>query len=224
MLENSTVPAPSPTGLTSREAAERLKHYDPNALVEKKVSPLLKFLGYFWGPIPWMIEIAAILSPLAQRWDDFWIIMALLVFNAGVGFWQEFSAGNAVEALSVIIRAIEEARRIIERMNSYAIYRISETIRIMFFVVLAMMFFNFYPITAIMIILLAFFNDVPIMTIAYDHTGLEQRPVRWNMHQVITVATAMGIVGIIGSFGMLLLAMDCPLCHRCGQGPGLSPP
>ena len=110
--------------------------------------------------------------------------------------------------LSVIIRAIEEARRIFERMNSYAIYRISETIRIMFFVVLAMVFFDFYPITAIMIILLAFFNDVPIMTIAYDHTGLERRPVRWNMGQVITVATSMGIVGVVGSFGMLLLAMD----------------
>ena len=110
--------------------------------------------------------------------------------------------------LSVIINAIEEARRIFERMNAYAIYRICETIRIMFFVVLAMVFFDFYPITAIMIILLAFFNDVPIMTIAYDHTGLEKQPVRWNMKQVITVATAMGIVGVIGSFGMLLIAMD----------------
>jgi len=110
--------------------------------------------------------------------------------------------------LSVIITAIEEARRIFERMNSYAIYRISETIRIMFFVVLAMIFFNFYPITAIMIILLAFFNDIPIMAIAYDHTGLEQKPVRWEMHQVISVATAMGIVGVLGSFGMLLIAID----------------
>ena len=110
--------------------------------------------------------------------------------------------------LSVIVRAIEEARRIFERMNAYAIYRISETIRIMFFVVLAMVFFDFYPITAIMIILLAFFNDLPIMTIAYDHTGLEQKPVRWDMHRVITVATAMGVVGVIGSFGMLLIAMD----------------
>ncbi len=110
--------------------------------------------------------------------------------------------------LSVIINAIEEARRIFERMNAYAIYRISETIRIMFFVVLTMIFFDFYPITAIMIILLAFFNDVPIMAIAYDHTELEKKPVRWNMRQVITVATAMGIVGVVGSFGMLLIAMD----------------
>ncbi len=110
--------------------------------------------------------------------------------------------------LSVIINAIEEARRIFERMNSYAIYRISETIRIMFFVVLTMLVFNFYPITAVIIILLAFLNDVPIMSIAYDHTPLAQKPVRWDMQRVITVATAMGIVGVVGSFGMLLLAKE----------------
>ena len=109
--------------------------------------------------------------------------------------------------LSVIINAIEEARRIFERMNSYAIYRITETIRIMFFVVLAMIVFNFYPITAIMIILLAFLNDVPIMTIAYDNTWLEPKPVRWNMHRVIVVSTVMGLTGVSGSFLMLYLAI-----------------
>ena len=110
--------------------------------------------------------------------------------------------------LSVIIRAVEEARRIFERMNSYAIYRITETIRIMVFVVLAMMVFNFYPITAIMIILLAFLNDIPIMTIAYDRTGLEPNPVHWNMHRVIEVSTVMGLTGVAGSFLMLYLAVD----------------
>ena len=110
--------------------------------------------------------------------------------------------------LSVIIRAVEEARRIFERMNSYAIYRITETIRIMVFVVLAMLVFNFYPITAIMIILLAFLNDIPIMTIAYDRTGLEPNPVHWNMHRVIAVATVMGLTGVAGSFLMLYLAVD----------------
>jgi H+-transporting ATPase len=94
--------------------------------------------------------------------------------------------------LSVSGKAVEEARRIFERMNSYAVYRITETIRIMIFVVLAMIVFNFYPITAIMIILLAFLNDVPIMTIAYDHTGLEPGPVRWNMHRIIAVSSIMG--------------------------------
>ena len=110
--------------------------------------------------------------------------------------------------LSVIINAVEEARRIFMRMNSYAIYRITETIRIMFFVVLAMIVFNFYPITAIMIILLAFLNDVPIMTIAYDNTWLDPEPVRWNMHRVIIVSTVMGLTGVAGSFLMLYLAVD----------------
>ena len=109
--------------------------------------------------------------------------------------------------LSVIINAVEEARRIFERMNSYAIYRITETIRIMIFVVLAMVVFNFYPITAIMIILLAFLNDVPIMTIAYDRTWLDPQPVRWNMHRIIAVSTVMGLTGVAGSFLMLYLAL-----------------
>jgi H+-transporting ATPase len=108
--------------------------------------------------------------------------------------------------LSVIINAVEEARKIFERMNSYAIYRITETIRIMIFVVLAMIVFNFYPITTIMIILLALLNDLPIMTIAYDNTWLDPIPIRWNMRRVLTVATSLGIMGVIETFGLLLIA------------------
>jgi H+-transporting ATPase len=108
--------------------------------------------------------------------------------------------------LSVIVRAVEEARKIFERMNSYAIYRIVETIRIMLFVVLAMIVYDFYPITAIMIILLAFFNDIPIMTIAYDNTLLDPKPVRWNMGRVFTVSTVLGVIGVVETFGLLLIA------------------
>lgn len=110
--------------------------------------------------------------------------------------------------LSTIVSAVEEARRIFERMNSYAIYRIVETIRIMFFVVLAMIVFDFYPITAIMIILLAFFNDLPIMAIAYDNTWLDPKPVRWNMHRVLTVSTVLGLIGVLETFGLLWIARE----------------
>jgi H+-transporting ATPase len=110
--------------------------------------------------------------------------------------------------LSTIVKAVEEARRIFERMNAYAIYRITETIRIMVFVVLAMLAYNIYPITAVMIILLAFFNDVPIMTIAYDRTALDPKPVSWDMRRVLTASTAMGLTGTVGSFLMLYVAVD----------------
>ena len=110
--------------------------------------------------------------------------------------------------LSVIIRAVEQARMIFERMNSYAIYRITETIRIMFFVVLAMLVYNFYPITTVLVILLALLNDLPIMTIAYDNTWLEPRPVRWNMRRVLTLSTVLGLIGVAETFLLLFLARN----------------
>jgi H+-transporting ATPase len=108
--------------------------------------------------------------------------------------------------LSVIVRAVEQARQIFERMNSYAIYRITETIRIMFFVVLAMLVFNFYPITTVLVILLALLNDLPIMTIAYDNTWLDPKPVRWRMRRVLTISTTLGLIGVAETFLLLLLA------------------
>jgi H+-transporting ATPase len=89
----------SPDGLTQAEAEKRLKQYGPNELAEKKTNELLKFLSYFWGPIPWMIEAAVVLSALAKHWPDFGIILVLLFSNAFVGFWEEHQAGNAIKAL-----------------------------------------------------------------------------------------------------------------------------
>ena len=108
--------------------------------------------------------------------------------------------------LNVIVRAIEEARRIFERMNAYAIYRITETIRIMIFMVMAMLVYHFYPMTAVMIILLALLNDVPIMTIAKDNTWLDPQPVRWQMRRVLQVAAVLGTVGVMETFALLIIA------------------
>jgi H+-transporting ATPase len=89
----------SSEGLSSSEAKTRLAKYGYNELPEEKTNPLLKFLSYFWGPIPWMIEVAAILSAALRHWQDFCIILTLLLMNAGVGFWEEYQAGNAIAAL-----------------------------------------------------------------------------------------------------------------------------
>jgi len=86
-------------GLSSSEAEKRLIEYGPNDIPEKKENPLRKLLSYFWGPIPWMIEAAVILSAIIRHWPDFGIIFTLLILNAVVGFWQEHKAGNAIELL-----------------------------------------------------------------------------------------------------------------------------
>src|SRR3990167_3240892 len=89
----------SPNGLTQTEAEKRLSQYGPNEIAEKKINPFLNFLSYFWGPIPWMIEVAVILSGIVRHWPDFFIILILLFANAIVGFWEEHKAANAIAAL-----------------------------------------------------------------------------------------------------------------------------
>ena len=86
-------------GLSTAEAQKRLSQYGPNALEEKKKSELAVFLGFFWGPIPWMIEAAALMALLVKDFGDFTIIALLLVFNAVLGFWEEHQASNALAAL-----------------------------------------------------------------------------------------------------------------------------
>jgi H+-transporting ATPase len=86
-------------GLSAEEAEQRLERFGPNELSEDSENPLLKLLSFFWGPIPWMIEVAAVLSAIVGHWEDFAIIVVLLMANAGIGFWEEHRAGNAIAAL-----------------------------------------------------------------------------------------------------------------------------
>jgi H+-transporting ATPase len=104
-------PEVSGEGLTQSEAQSRLKQSGFNQLPEEKSNPFLKFLSYFWGPIPWMIEVAAILSAVVRHWEDFGIILALLLMNAGVGFWEEFQAGNAIAALKATLALQARVKR-----------------------------------------------------------------------------------------------------------------
>ncbi len=107
--------------------------------------------------------------------------------------------------LSVIIEAIQESRKIFQRMTSYAVYRISETIRVLLFMTLSILIFNFYPVTAVMIVLLALLNDGAILSIAYDNVRFSNSPEVWNMPAVLGIATALGITGVIASFGLFYL-------------------
>ena len=87
--------------------------------------------------------------------------------------------------LSVIIEAIKQSRKIFQRMNSYAIYRITETLRVLLFMTVAILVFNFYPLTAIMIVMLALLNDGAILSIAYDNVRYKNEPEAWNMRLVL---------------------------------------
>ncbi len=110
--------------------------------------------------------------------------------------------------LSVISEAVKQARITFERMKSYSIFRIAETIRIILFMTLSIVVFNFYPITALMIILLALLNDIPILAIAYDNTRVQSSPVRWNMRELLTVSSVLGVSGVVSSFLLFFILQE----------------
>jgi len=86
-------------GLATSELDARIKTYGPNALPERKRSLLKTLQPYFWAPIPWMIEAAAMMALIVNDIGDFVIILVLLLFNAGLGFWEEHQASDALDAL-----------------------------------------------------------------------------------------------------------------------------
>jgi H+-transporting ATPase len=108
--------------------------------------------------------------------------------------------------LSTIIEAIHRAREVFGRMKNYAIYRITETIRVVLFVTVTILLFGFFPIAPIQVVLLAILNDAAILSIAYDRVRGSSRPVRWDLTEVLTIATVLGLFGVVSSLGILWLA------------------
>ncbi|GMP36643.1 hypothetical protein CsSME_00008706 [Camellia sinensis var. sinensis] len=93
-------------GLSTEEGNNRLQIFGPNKLEEKKESKILKFLGFMWNPLSWVMEAAAIMAiALANGdkkppdWQDFVGIICLLVINSTISFIEENNAGNAAAAL-----------------------------------------------------------------------------------------------------------------------------
>ncbi len=137
---------------------------------------------------------------------------ALKKADCGIAVSDATDAARAAAAivllspgLSVIIDAIKESRKIFQRMNSYAMYRIAETLRVLLFVTLAILVFNFYPVTAIMIVILALLNDGAILSIAYDNVHYRDEPEAWNMRLVLGISTVLGVVGPIAAFLLFYL-------------------
>ncbi len=102
--------------------------------------------------------------------------------------------------LSVIKDAINYARMIFTRMQSYATFRIAETIRIIFFITFSVIIFNYSPLSAVMIILLALLNDIPVMSIAYDNVIIHHKPIRWHLRETLIISTILGLAGLASSF------------------------
>ncbi len=101
-------------GLTTDEAIERQKKYGRNLIEEKSESGFIKLLRKFWAPVPWMLEITAVFTFLIGKQLDTYIIIALLIFNSIVSYFQESKADDAVrmltERVNVSARALRDGK------------------------------------------------------------------------------------------------------------------
>jgi H+-transporting ATPase len=110
--------------------------------------------------------------------------------------------------LSTIVNAIVGARQTFQRIQSYVYYRVAMTLDIMLLVVASIVFLEFQPLTAAMIVVLALLDDIPIMTIAYDKVSAAPKPERWDMHRVLAFSCLMGLLSLAQSFGLLLIGLE----------------
>jgi H+-transporting ATPase len=98
-----------PPGLTTAEAAARLKQFGPNAVVEEKAHPLRRFLTRFWSPIPWLLEATIIIQLFLGETIEASVIAGLLVLNAGLSMLQE---ARAQKALALLRRQLQVTARV----------------------------------------------------------------------------------------------------------------
>ena len=138
--------------------------------------------------------------------------LALKKADCGIAVSDATDAARAAAAivlmtpdLTVIINAILESRKIFQRMNSYAIYRIAETFRVLLFMTLSVLVFHFHPVTAVMIVMQALLNDGAILSIAYDKVKYKNQPEAWNMRMVLGVSTVLGVIGVVSAFFLFFL-------------------
>ena len=96
-------------GLSDSDASQRIGQYGYNEIEEKEEPLWQRLFRRFWGPIPWTIEIAALLSAVVQKWEDFSIILVMLLVNAGLDFFQEHRALNAFNAFNAFNDAVKVA-------------------------------------------------------------------------------------------------------------------
>ena len=103
-------------GLSDGEVEERRRRYGPNVLPSRKgPSRLAIFLSQFTSPLVYVILGAGLVSLILREYSDFFIIMAVVVFDAVLGFIQEYQARRTYEGLRKLVKPTATVVRAGER-------------------------------------------------------------------------------------------------------------
>jgi H+-transporting ATPase len=98
-------------GLSSAEARARLSKYGPNSIADVEVRPFRRILEKFSAPVPWLLEATVLLELVLGKYFEAAVILALLIFNAAIGFFQESRAQATLAALKSRLSLTASVRR-----------------------------------------------------------------------------------------------------------------
>lgn len=137
---------------------------------------------------------------------------ALKMANVGIAVSGAVSALKSMadivllgRGLSVITDAILESRKIFVRLYSYSVYRISESFRLIVTILVLGLLYGFYPLQPLQLILLAFLNDIPIISLAVDRVKISAKPAEVNTKERLSLSLLFGSVGVLNSILLFLL-------------------
>jgi len=145
---------------------------------------------------------------------------ALKIANVGIAVAGAVSALKSMadivllgQGLSVIQDAILESRKIFVRLYNYSVYRISESFRLIITILILGLLYGFYPLQPLQIILLAFFNDIPIISLAVDRVKISSKPSEIKSKQRLGLSLLFGSVGVLNSILLFIIMINVRVLH-----------
>lgn len=152
---------------------------------------------------------------VASNGDGVNDLPAIKAANVGIAVKNAVTALKATadivllsEGISVIRDAIIESRKIFERLYTYSLYRISESLRLIVTIVILGVLYKVYPMTALQIILIALLNDIPIISLAFDKVNIANRPAKIDAVKRFTLSSLFGLAGVANSLLLFFLVTN----------------
>ncbi len=159
-----------------------------------------------------LVERAKQFFVIAANGDGVNDLPAIKAANVGIAVQNAVTALKATAdivllsaGIKVIRDAIIESRKIFERLYTYSLYRISESLRLILTIGILGVFYGVYPMTALQIILLALLNDLPIIALASDHVKTTNRPAKIDAKKRFILSSSFGLVGVANSLLLFFL-------------------
>lgn len=204
-------------GLSGRvlAAAETRKFYEEEDKFLSKLNNIAAFAEILPQDKYEIVKLSKTRYVVAATGDGINDLPALRTANVGIAVSRAVSALKSMAdivllgpGLAVVQDAILEARKIFVRLYNYSVYRISESFRLIITILILGLWHGFYPLVPLQIILLAFLNDIPIISLAVDRVKISTKPSEINTKKRLKLSLLFGSIGVLNSLILFFLMMN----------------